>query len=237
MLFTTGRDAHELDATGLVARRGVQFHWTNAGWRDFDDFLSALARQRKKIRQDRRRLAERGVTFERKPGGALDAGDWAFFFRCYEATYRAHGSTPYLTREAFERIGAALGDAIVMVTGSREGRPLCAALDHHDGRTLWGRHWGAVEPIPGLHFEACYYQAIEHCLANGIGRFEGGAQGIHKLARGLDPVETRSSHAIGRSRLRRRDRRFLREGARRRRSDGRRARGGHAVQERAEVGR
>jgi hypothetical protein len=198
ILFMPEREARELDAMGLVARRGVQFHWTHAGWRDFDDFLAAFSHdKRKKIRQDRRRLAERGVTFERKPGHALTGADWAFFFRCYEATYRAHRSTPYLTLECFERIGAALDDQVVMVTGSCDGRPLCAALDVTDGATLWGRHWGAIEYVPGLHFEACYYQAIEHCLEHGIARFEGGAQGLHKLARGLDPVETRSSHAIG----------------------------------------
>jgi len=198
VLFTAGGEADELDRRGLVPRRGVQFHWRNAGWGDFDEFLGSFSHdKRKKVRQDRRRLAAQGIGFERRPGSTLTSGDWAFFVRCYETTYRAHDAVPYLTRDCFERIGAALGDDIVMVLGSRAGRPLCAALDVTDGRTLWGRYWGAVEPVPGLHFEACYYQAIEHCLAHGIGVFEGGAQGAHKLARGLDPVVTRSSHAIG----------------------------------------
>ncbi len=198
VLFTDDDDASLLDAMGLVVRQGVQFHWTNGGWRDFDDFLAAFTHdKRKKVRQERRRLAERGVAFERKRGHAITSADWAFFFRCYEATYRAHRSTPYLTLDAFERIGAALGDQAILVLGAREGRPLCAALDVTDGATLWGRYWGAVEDVPGLHFEACYYQAIEHCLAHGIRRFEGGAQGAHKLARGLEPAVTRSSHAIG----------------------------------------
>ena len=198
ILFAPEAEARELDAAGLIARRSVQFHWTNAGWRDFDDFLAAFSHdKRKKIRQDRRQLAERGVAFERRRGSELGAADWAFFYRCYESTYRAHRSTPYLTLECFERIGAALGDDVLMVTGSRDGRPLCAALDVSDGTTMWGRYWGATDYVPGLHFEACYYQAIEHCIAHGIARFEGGAQGVHKLARGLAPVATYSAHASG----------------------------------------
>ncbi|HQU50647.1 MAG TPA: GNAT family N-acetyltransferase [Casimicrobiaceae bacterium] len=198
LLFTPEGESRVLVATGMIARHGVQFHWTNRGWRDFDDFLAAFSHdKRKKVRQDRRRLAERGVDFERRIGRATTASDWAFFFRCYEATYAAHGSTPYLTLSCFERLAEALGDQAVMVLGRRDGRPLCAALDVTDGETLWGRHWGTIEEVPGLHFEACYYQAIEHCLAHGMRRFEGGAQGIHKLARGLEPVLTHSWHAIG----------------------------------------
>jgi len=197
-LFVTEDAAAELERDGLILRRGVQFHWHNAGWSDFDGFLAAFSHdKRKKIRQDRRKLAERGVTFERKLGSALSARDWAFFHRCYVATYSAHQSTPYLTLDAFERIGAALGDRVVMVIGSHEGARIAAALDVTDGTTMWGRYWGALAYVPGLHFEACYYQAIEHCLEHGIARFEGGAQGAHKLARGLDPVTTYSAHAIG----------------------------------------
>jgi predicted N-acyltransferase len=198
VLFVDAHAAAELEREGLILRRGVQFHWRNAGWRDFDDFLAAFSHdKRKKIRQDRRKLAERGVRFERKLGTALRADDWAFFHRCYVATYRAHQSTPYLTLDAFERIGKALGDRVVMVIGSRDGERIAAALDVTDGATMWGRYWGALEYVPGLHFEACYYQAIEHCLEHGIARFEGGAQGSHKLARGLDPATTHSAHAIG----------------------------------------
>jgi predicted N-acyltransferase len=198
VLFVPADAAAELEREGLILRRGVQFHWRNAGWRDFDDFLAAFSHdKRKKIRQDRRKLAERGVAFERKLGTALTADDWAFFHRCYVATYRAHQSTPYLTLDAFARIGTALGDRVVMVIGSRGGERIAAALDVTDGATMWGRYWGALDYVPGLHFEACYYQAIEHCLDHGIARFEGGAQGAHKLARGLDPVTTHSAHAIG----------------------------------------
>ncbi|HMA31737.1 MAG TPA: peptidogalycan biosysnthesis protein, partial [Casimicrobiaceae bacterium] len=126
----------------------------------------------------------------------ITAADWAFFFECYERTYAAHHSTPYLSLEFFERIGATLPDHLLLVLGSREGRPLCAALDVHDRHTLWGRYWGTREYVPGLHFEACYYQAIEFCIERRIASFEGGAQGVHKLARGLLPSPTRSLHAI-----------------------------------------
>ncbi|MCC7039216.1 MAG: N-acetyltransferase [Burkholderiales bacterium] len=182
----------------LVARSGIQFHWLNAGYRDFDDFLAAFSHdKRKKVKQERRRLAAAGVTFERRCGRDISADDWAFFHRCYTATYRAHHSTPYLNAAFFARIGAVLPDNVVLVIGSRAGRRLCSALDVYDAGTLWGRYWGTVDEVPGLHFEACYYQAIEFCLERGIARFEGGAQGTHKLARGLRPVTTHSLHAIG----------------------------------------
>lgn len=198
ILFPSRDETAEHEAAGLLGRRGIQFHWTRRDWRDFDDYLDAMSHdKRKKIRQERQRLARGGVGFERRSGAAIRAEDWAFFYRCYENTYREHGSIPYLDLAAFERIGAALGDAVLMVVGSKDGRPVCAALDVHDGTTMWGRYWGAVEAIPGLHFEACYYQAIEHCLAHGLDRFEGGAQGVHKLARGLTAEATSSVHAIG----------------------------------------
>lgn len=198
LLFVPDGEAAELGAAGLTARRGIQFHWTDAGWRDFADFLDAMTREkRKKIRQERAALVRAGVTFERKTGAAIGSADWAYFFRCYETTYREHESTPYLTLECFERIGEALRDRLLMVIGSKEGRPVCAALDVFDDTTMWGRYWGATETLAGLHFEACYYQAIEDCLARGIRRFEGGAQGVHKLARGLEAAPTASAHAIG----------------------------------------
>ena len=197
VLFTDEGQAREGTAAGMLEREGVQFHWRNDRYRDFADFLSAFNHdKRKKIRQERRRLDSAGVTFTRKSGREITAADWSFFFECYERTYAAHHSTPYLSLEFFERIGATLPDHLLMVLGSRDGRPLCAALDVHDQDTLWGRYWGTREYVPGLHFEACYYQAIEFCIERGIASFEGGAQGVHKLARGLLPSPTRSLHAI-----------------------------------------
>lgn len=198
MLFPRTADLATAGAAGMILRSGVQFHWTNPGYRDFADFLSVFNHdKRKKVKQERRKLAEAGVTWLRKRGRQITSADWAFFYACYENTYAEHGSTPYLTLEFFERIGAALPDNVLMVLASADGQPLAAALDLFTATTLWGRYWGTQRFVPGLHFEACYYQAIEFCIAEGITSFEGGAQGVHKLARGLTPVITHSAHALG----------------------------------------
>jgi uncharacterized protein len=197
LLFLDEADATLCSDASMIARTGVQFHWTQAGYRDFADFLASFSHdKRKKVKQDRRKVAEAGVTFVRKTGRDISEHDWAFFYRCYEATYRAHHSTPYLTPAFFERIAQTMPDHLLLVLGRRNGRPLCAALDVFDDSTLWGRYWGTIDYVPGLHFEACYYQAIEFCLERGIASFEGGAQGLHKLARGLTPLATHSAHAI-----------------------------------------
>ncbi len=197
VLFVDEAQACEGAAAGMLTRDGVQFHWRNAGYRDFTDFLAAFNHdKRKKIRQERRRLAEAGVTFVRRIGADISAADRAFFFDCYKRTYRAHHSTPYLSLEFFDRIAATLSPHMLLVLGYRNGQRVCAALDVFDDRTLWGRYWGTREYVPGLHFEACYYQAIEFCIERDIESFEGGAQGVHKLARGLLPVATHSLHAI-----------------------------------------
>ena len=198
VLFATEAEARECAARGMILRAGVQFHWENPGYRSFDDFLAAFNHdKRKKVKQDRRKLAATGVTFTRTTGTAITAADWDFFYRCYRNTYAAHGSTPYLSRAFFHELGASMPQHLLLVQGWRDGRRVCAALDVFDDATMWGRYWGAVEYVPGLHFEACYYQAIEFCIERGLARFEGGAQGVHKLARGLLPVRTWSAHAIG----------------------------------------
>ena len=198
MLFADAGDAAEGEAAGMIARHGLQFHWANDRYADFDAFLGALSHDtRKKIRQERRKVSDAGVTFERKTGTEIGPDDWLLFFRCYEGTYRAHHSTPYLSKTFFARLGDVMPDNLLLVVGARDGTPLCAALDVYTTDTLWGRYWGTLDYVPGLHFEACYYQAIDFCIERGIARFEGGAQGAHKLARGLLPVTTHSLHAIG----------------------------------------
>ena len=122
--------------------------------------------------------------------------DWRFFYSCYANTYREHHSTPYLNLEFFLRIAETMPGNLLLIVGSRDQRPVCAALNIHNASTLWGRYWGTREFVSGLHFETCYYQAIEYCIARGIARFEGGAQGGHKLARGFLPVRTHSLHWI-----------------------------------------
>ena len=197
ILFPQADEAYACAAAGMLLRDSVQFHWTNPGYRDFADFLSTMNHtKRKRISQERRKLSAAGVTFRRLLGREIDGRHWSFFFHCYTTTYRRHHSTPYLSLAFFERIGATLPDHVVLVLGERGGRPVCAALDVFSADTLWGRYWGATEFVPGLHFEACYYQAIEFCIECRIAQFEGGAQGVHKLARGLLPVTTRSAHAI-----------------------------------------
>ena len=197
VLFTEEEETHEGSAAGMLMRDGVQFHWRNDGYRDFADFLAAFSHdKRKKIRQERRRLREAGVTFVRKTGADITSADLAFFFECYERTYHAHHSTPYLSLDFFDAIAESLAGRVLLVLGHRGGKRLCAALDVFDERTLWGRYWGTREYVPGLHFETCYYQAIDFCIERGLECFEGGAQGVHKLARGLLPVATHSLHAI-----------------------------------------
>jgi len=197
VLFPCDADLRVLGAAGMVIRHGLQFRWDNPGYADFDDFLAAFSHdKRKKVKQDRRKVAEAGITFTRKTGRDVTPSEWAFFHRCYETTYHDHHSTPYLSLEFFRRIGVTMADNLLMVLGRCGGRTICAALDVFDRETLWGRYWGTTERVPGLHFEACYYQAIEFCIERRIARFEGGAQGVHKLARGLVPIATASAHAI-----------------------------------------
>jgi uncharacterized protein len=204
VLFPDEADRAALEHAGFMVREGVQFHWENAGFADFAAFLASLQRdKRKKIAQERRRVAEAGITFTVREGAAIDEPTWDFFHRCYTLTYRAHHSTPYLKRAFFGELARTLPQMWVMFVAQRAGAPVAAslvAIDRERG-TAWGRYWGAVEHVPLLHFEACYYRPLEWCIAEGLQRFEGGAQGEHKMARGLLPVRTQSAHWLA-------DRRF-----------------------------
>jgi hypothetical protein len=195
VLFPTPGQAEALAQAGLLLREGVQFHWRNRGFRDFPDFLDSLTRdKRKKIRQERRKLDEAGIEVRRLSGTEVRAADWAFFVRCYEETYRLHGSFPYLNLAFFEQLGACLPHHLLLLIATREGVPIASALDVRGCGTLYGRYWGALEYVPGLHFDLCYYRGIEYCIEQGLECFEGGAQGEHKIARGFSPVRTWSAH-------------------------------------------
>jgi uncharacterized protein len=195
ILFPPEEDAELMRKSGLLMRRTVQFHWENAGYADFDDFLSRMnAHRRKVIRQERRRVREAGVSFRWLRGAGIERKDWEFFERCYRRTYAEHGSSPYLNLEFFLRLGSTLSAHMVMIVAERNARPIASSLLVASRQRLLGRYWGSVEHVPLLHFECCYYQAIEYAIANRIERFEGGAQGEHKLFRGLMPVETHSAH-------------------------------------------
>jgi hypothetical protein len=215
VLFPHAEEAALLQEAGMMVRRTVQFHWRNEGFADFEAFLARMSHARRKnIRQERRRVREAGVAFRWLEGAAIERRHWEFFNRCYRATYAAHRSSPYLNLQFFLRIGAALPQHVAMVLAERDGRPLAAALFFKDEEALYGRYWGAVEPVPLLHFECCYYQAIEYAIGRGLQRFEGGAQGEHKLFRGLLPVETFSAHWLAHDRFARAVEHFLeREGA------------------------
>jgi hypothetical protein len=196
ILFPDDADAEALRGEGLLERRGVQFHWRNEAYASFDEFLARLSRdKRKKIRQDRRHVLDAGVGLRRVTGRDATAADWDFFTACYRRTYRAHRSTPYLNRAFFGMVAERMPDNLLLVIAERDGQPIAAALDLFSSDTLYGRYWGAMEQVPGLHFEACYYQAIEFAIERGIARFEGGAQGEQtKHARGFLPHPTRSFH-------------------------------------------
>lgn len=199
VLFPDTADLECLTRLGFMLRQGRQFHWHNRGYTDFDDFLARLSHdKRKKIRQERRRVREAGIGFRWLEGKAISAEDWRFFSRCYRQTYREHHSSPYLNLEFFLRIGAEMPQNLVMIQALHGDRPIAASLLVRDDRRICGRHWGAIEHHPLLHFEACYYQGIEYAIARGLAIFEGGAQGEHKMARGLLPVATQSAHWLAR---------------------------------------
>ncbi len=197
VLFGDTQDQAALAQAGCMARHGVQFHWTADGDADFPAFLARLQRdKRKKIQQEQRRVREAGVVFEAREGVAITTADWDFFHRCYQQTYREHHSTPYLNRDFFARMAADMPEHWAMFTALRGGERVAASLIALDParRAAFGRYWGAVEHIPNLHFDACYYQPLAWCIEHGYQRFEGGAQGEHKMARGLMPTPTASSH-------------------------------------------
>jgi predicted N-acyltransferase len=197
VLFPPESQARRLEAAGFMLRSGVQFHWLNQGYRDFEDFLSVLDRKkRKNIRAERRKAHEAGIVFRHVAGAAATEKDWRFFKRCYDRTYAEHDSTPYLNLDFFLRIGGTMPENLLLVIAERGNKPVASSLVVHDSRTLYGRYWGAVEDVPCLHFETAYYQPLEFCIARKIACFEGGAQGEHKMARGFLPQKTWSAHRL-----------------------------------------
>ena len=215
LLFGDAADQQAAQAEGLMERHTVQFHWHNrpAGYRDLDDFLATLTQEkRKKVRQERRKVRDAGITFTAHTGQDIAEADWDFFYRCYERTYLEHGNPPYLNRAFFAQLASTQPQHWVLFIAHREGRRVASSLIavHADstlargqngtntspwnGAVAYGRYWGALEPVDCLHFEACYYQPLQWCIAQGVARFEGGAQGAHKMARGLLPITTHSAH-------------------------------------------
>lgn len=216
LLFAADEDLACARALGLMQRETVQFHWHNRHpregrpFRDFDDFLAALSQdKRKKIRHERRNVAQADIGFRVLQGREITLADWDFFHACYARTYLEHGNLPYLTPSFFRSMAHTLPEAWVLFVAERSGHPIASSLiavsaqpesvngqNHSDPVIAYGRYWGALERVDSLHFEACYYQPIAWCIAHDIQRFEGGAQGEHKLARALMPVRASSAHWI-----------------------------------------
>jgi predicted N-acyltransferase len=202
--FLAEADSRFLATQGFLQRTDQQFHWENAGYGCFEDFLSALAaRKRKAIRRERKDALDGGITLHWLTGTGLTEAIWDVFFDFYMDTGSRKWGRPYLTREFYSRVGETMRDRILLVMAKRAGRWIAGAINFIGGDTLYGRHWGAVEQHPFLHFEVCYYQAIDFAIARGLARVEAGAQGEHKLARGYLPVTTYSAHFIADPALRR----------------------------------
>ncbi len=193
--FPTAEDARRLERAGFLVRHGEQFHFLCDGFASFEDFLAALAsRKRKSIKRERREALGADVTIEWITGSSIRPEHWKAFFAFYTDTGSRKWGRPYLTRNFFDRIGASMPERILLVMAKRNGRYIAGAINFIGDDALYGRNWGAIEERPFLHFEVCYYQAIEFALARGLKRVEAGAQGEHKLARGYRPVVTYSAH-------------------------------------------
>jgi predicted N-acyltransferase len=206
--FVDTVDARALADAGWLARFDWQFHWSNpevdgSRWRDFDEFLAALThKKRKNIRHERAQVARAGIVCDLRHGDEIGDMEWRAIHQLYLNTFAERGNHPALTLGFFRHLGAAMPRQVIAVLCKRDRHIIAMALLLRSSTTLYGRYWGCIENVPGLHFEACYYQGIEYCLAHGLTTFEPGAQGEHKLARGFLPTMTRSFHYLADPRFR-----------------------------------
>ncbi|PUE15141.1 GNAT family N-acetyltransferase [Limnohabitans sp. MMS-10A-178] len=195
VLFLSNEEVKATEAAGWLSRHTVQFHWHNDSYTDFEHFLGAMNQEkRKKIKQERRKVSEAGVTFKAFEGAQIQSTDWDFFYKCYSQTYFEHGNAPYLSREFFQGMQDHMAQNWVLFIAEKDGQRIACSLIGLFNQVAYGRYWGALERVDCLHFEACYYQPIEWCIRQGVVRFEGGAQGEHKMARALLPVKANSAH-------------------------------------------
>lgn len=196
-LFTNERDTQRLASRGLLLRTGCQFHWDNREYRDFEEFLETFSsRRRKEVRRERRDVAAQGIETVVVHAAEADDSTWDMFYRFYLATFIKKGNYPPLTRDFFAELGGRLANQVLLILARRGARVVGGAIFIRGGDVLYGRHWGATEDVSHLHFELCYYRAIEYCIEQGIVRFEAGAQGEHKIRRGFRPAVTRSMHWV-----------------------------------------
>ncbi len=209
-LFVSEEESRLLAASGMLRRTGCQFHWENAGYRDFEQFLSTLtSRKRKQIKRERRRVSDAGIRFRLLRGGEADEGDWQVFHRLYRSTFDKLGGIPTLSLGFFREIARTMGEQVLLVMAHDGDRVVAAAFNLVGDDTLYGRHWGCFEDYHSLHFETCYYQGLDFCIREGLRRFEPGAQGEHKISRGFLPTPTWSNHWIADAGFRTAIERFL----------------------------
>ena len=196
-LFPEQQQAELLRSLGLSIREGVQFHWFNQGYSDFNDFLNTLnASKRKMLKRERRKVSEQGIHLLRITGTEVSESQWQAFFQFYAMTYVKRGSQPYLNLAFFQQIAATMGEQLLLVLAIRDDKTIAAALSFVGSDTLYGRYWGCYDEYNSLHFETCYYQGLDYCIERGLKRFDSGAQGEHKISRGFEPITTYSAHWI-----------------------------------------
>ncbi len=194
-LFPSSEDMRRLEHQGLMRRTATQFHWHNQGYRTFDDFLATFnSQKRKKLKRERRRITEQGIQIERLDGHSATVEHWRVFHEFYRSTFDKRGGYPTLSEAFFNHLGQTMPESIVLMLAKYEGRYVAGALSLRSSDTLYGRHWGCEKDFHSLHFELCYYQGLDYCIANRLQRFEPGAQGEHKVGRGFEPVPTWSAH-------------------------------------------
>lgn len=196
VLFPEAAERAELEATGLLGRQDIQFVFNNPGYRDYSDFLDALASRKRKSLRKERDAAQSGVEIERISGSGLTETLWDVFFDCYQDTGSRKWGTPYLTRSFFSIVGERMADRVLLVIARKDGAPVACALNFIGSDALYGRYWGSLVDQDSLHFELCYHQAIEYAIEHRLSRVEAGAQGAHKLARGYRPVLVHSAHDV-----------------------------------------
>ncbi|MEY3786509.1 MAG: hypothetical protein RLZ75_714 [Pseudomonadota bacterium] len=201
-LFPTMPQVELFKSLPLSIRVGVQFQWFNKAYQDFDGFMQTLsASKRKMIKRERRRVNEQGIHLSRINGNEVSALQWQIFYDFYSMTYLKKGSQPYLNLTFFEQIAATMGEQLLLVLAFKDDKPVAAALSFIGADTLYGRYWGCYDEYNSLHFETCYYQGLDYCIEKGLQRFDSGAQGEHKIARGFEPVTTYSAHWLRDSRF------------------------------------
>ena len=194
--FLDDAGAQEAKARGWLIRDGVQYHWFNRGYANFDDFLAVLSSRKRKTLRKERAAAREGLQFRILRGSEVGAAEWDAMWAFYQDTGSRKWGRPYLTREFFELVGQRMGDSTLLFLACRGSRPIAGALNFIGPDSLYGRYWGCTEEVPFLHFELCYYQAVEWAIEHGLSSVQAGAQGEHKVARGYEPVITRSAHFI-----------------------------------------